>query len=292
MTSSASPQTPCKHERSPLRIGVHPANLHLTLAAAWDMQFDSLDVEFVRYDGGSQSADVLSLGQIDVCGTSSPQPLFAAAKGLDVILLAASAPRRLDGSIVVRADSPVWSLQDLVGRKIGLAQKSFQIYLLVQALEKAGLNLDDITICDVMPGAGLAVLQQGSIDALVTLAPYQDYAMTIGNMRLLEGSEALIPNRSIFWTLGERQLSAYARASFFDGLERLGREVPQDVARASYILAADAAGSVLRKSWQRAILARDWSIHHINTTILRELQDEADILFRHGVLERSIDLME
>ncbi|MBO1325576.1 ABC transporter substrate-binding protein [Acetobacter sp. TBRC 12305] len=275
----------------PLRIGVHPTNLHLLLATRWEGAFHDLDIEFVRYANGRESAALLAAGEIDLCGTSSTVPIFAASTGLDVTFLAASAQRRRDGALVVLSDSPIQSMQDLAGKTVGLARGSFQTYLLARALEKSGLNLNDVTMCDVLPAEGLAALQQARIDALVTLAPYQDYALTTGNMRLLHGSDALIPNRSVFWTTRAKKIGTYTLARFFEGLERLSREIPQNVAQAAYILAADDTSQGLRRAWQRAIVARDWSIHHINTTILHELQEEADVLFAHHVLDQQVNLL-
>lgn len=277
--------------KRPLRIGVHPANLHLVLASRWEGTFPNIAVEFIRYANGRDSAALLATGEIDICGTSSTVPIFAAANGQDVTFLAASAQRRRDGALVVSTDSDIMTVQDLAGKTIGLAEGSFQTYLLAKALEKEGLNLNDVITRDVLPAEGLAALQQAQLDALITFAPYQDYALTTGTMRLLQGSEALIPNRSVFWTTRAQAIGAYTIASFFDGLERLGRDIPHNIDQAAYILATDDTSPGLRRAWHKAIVARNWSIHHINTTILRELQDEADALFRHHVLKHQVNLL-
>ena len=277
--------------KTSLRVGVNASNFHLTLASAWDLDFGNIDVEFISYSAGRNSAELLRSGEIDICGTSSTQPLLAADTGLDVMYVAASAQRRLDGSVVVPAHSSFWSLRDLAGCTIGLACNSFQMYLLVEALEKEKLTLNDITLYDLMPGEGLSVLRQKKIDALVTLAPYQEYALAEGNIRVLEGSKALIPNRSVFWTLKKKNLGAYTLASFFDAMEYLGVSIHNDVARAASILAAGDTNSSFKKAWRKAIVERDWTIHRINKIVLQELQDESDMLFRNGILKTHINII-
>jgi sulfonate transport system substrate-binding protein len=45
-------------------------------------------------------------------------------------------------------------------------------------------------------------------------------------------------------------------------------------------------------AWVKSISARDWGLVPADATVLREQQEEADVLARHGLLKRPINLEE
>ncbi|MBL0932180.1 MAG: ABC transporter substrate-binding protein, partial [Alphaproteobacteria bacterium] len=130
-----------------LRIGVHPNNLHLTLAAKWPAGFEGVEPVYVPYAEGRETGRRLAAGEIDVGGTGSTPPIRDQAAGLDVRYLAASAPRPENGAIVVAPGSALAGIRDLAGRRVGLIDGSFHTYLLARVLEAA-----DLTVADVRRG--------------------------------------------------------------------------------------------------------------------------------------------
>src|SRR4051794_8940459 len=98
-----------------LRVGVHPNNLHLLLAQHWPGAFSALDAAFVPYPEGRDTGRLLAAGQFDLGGTGSTPPIIAQVSGLDVIYVAASAPRPANGAILVRNDASIKTVPDLAG---------------------------------------------------------------------------------------------------------------------------------------------------------------------------------
>jgi ABC-type nitrate/sulfonate/bicarbonate transport system substrate-binding protein len=274
----------------PLRVGVHPNNLHLFLAQDWPGAFDGLDVEMVPYSEGRNSARMLAEDRIDVCGTGSTPPILAQAAGLPVRYLAASAPRPANGGLVTAPESSIRTIADLKGARIALLDGSFHTYLLARELERAGLHLADVQRVELSPGASLQALGAGDIDAWVAMAPLLDQSLAAGRTRLLARCGDTIPNRSVFWTTRERGLSQAVLDGFVAGLMRFGETIKANPLQAAKRLAetgADAAGIA---AWRDVVASRDWSIIAAGPQIGAEQQAEADTLLRHNDLAGPIDV--
>jgi len=273
-----------------LRIGVHPNNLHLTLAQHWPGAFAGLDAEFVSYAEGRDTGRRLAAGDIDIGGTGSTPPISAQVSGLDVIYVAASAPRPANGGILVARHSAIGAVKDLAGKRIALLDGSFHTYLLARVLEAEGLSLKDVVRVERAPVPSRDALIAGKVDAWVAMAPLIDQAIADGGARLLAPCGANIPNRSLFWTLERRNLAPETIDGFVTELARIGNAIAADPDRAARILAGLKLGGVDVAAWRKAIRGRDWSIVPAGRAIIAEQQDEADTLFRHGDIPRKIEV--
>jgi len=272
------------------RVGVHPSNLHLTLAQHWPGAFDELDAQFVSYAEGRDTGRQLAEGHIDVGGTGSTPPILSQVAGLDVLYVAASAPRPANGAILVAKSSPIHGVSDLAGRRVALLDGSFHTYLLARALETEGLALKDVTRVERAPIPSRDALIAGKVDAWVAMAPHLDQAVADGGARVLVPCGATIPNRSVFWTLGRRHLKPELIDAFVAELSRVGQEIAAEPDRAARILADLKLGGVDVAAWRKAMVGRDWRIFAADSLIIAEQQDEADTLFRHGDIPERIKL--
>lgn len=273
-----------------LRIGVHPNNLHLTLAQRWPAAFTRLDAVFVPYSEGRDTGRLLAEGAIDVGGTGSTPPITAEVAGLDVRYVAASAPRPANGAILVGQTSPITTVKDLAGRRIALLDGSFHTYLLARVLDAEGLLLRDVERVELAPAPSRNALSAGEVDAWIAMAPHLDQALAAGTMRLLAPCGSTIPNRSVFWTLGRRGLASATVDAFVTELIRIAREIAAAPERAARILSDAGLGGAGFDAWKKAIATRDWTIVPADETVIAEQQAEADTLLRHGELAHRIEL--
>jgi sulfonate transport system substrate-binding protein len=273
-----------------LRVGVHPNNLHLLLAQHWPGAFSALNAAFVSYPEGRDTGRLLAEGQFDLGGTGSTPPIIAQVSGLDVIYVAASAPRPANGAILVQKNSFIKTVSDLAGRRIALLDGSFHTYLLARVLEVEGLALKDVTRVELAPIPSRAALAAGDVDAWIAMAPHLGEALASGKVRELLPCGAAIPNRSVFWTIAQRNLTPERIDAFTAELIRVGKEIAHDHDRAARILSDRKIGGVDLPAWRRAIASRDWTIVPAGEDVIAEQQDEADTLFRHGELARRIAL--
>lgn len=272
-----------------LRIGVHPNNLHLSLAHLWPELFVALDVEWVPYAEGRASAQWLADGRIDLCGTGSTPPILAQAAGAAVRYVAASAPRPANGGLLVAPGSRIRAVSDLAGARVALLDGSFHTFLLARELERAGLALPDVIRVELSPGASQLALAAGEVDAWVAMAPMLGAAMSAGRARLLAACGDTIPNRSMFWTLHDRRIPGPVLDAATRALTALGRAIAVDPGRAAASLAGGDPGTDAAV-WRDVVAGRDWSVVPAGPEIGAEQQAEADTLQRHGVLPGPVDI--
>ncbi|CAN7705076.1 ABC transporter substrate-binding protein [Rhizobium rhizogenes] len=273
-----------------LRIGFHPNNLHLSLASRWPGAFADLDPEFVSYEEGRDTAAKLAAGYFDIGGTGSTPPILAAASGLSVIYVAGSSPRPANGAILVNRQSEIESLTDLKGRSVALVDGSFLTYFLARSLEDVGFELPDVRRHDLLPVPSRDAVRSGTIDAWVAMAPHLEQSLSSGEFRVLAHCGATIPNRSTFWTIRERELSADVITGFANELARIGSEITSDPEKAAALLSENGT-EIERRAWTRVVNERDWRVVPAGDVILREQQAEADTLFRHKDLATRLEIV-
>lgn len=265
-----------------MKIGVHPSNLHLRLAQVWPKAFAALDPVFVEYGEGRDTAGLIARGSIDFGGTGSTPPIVAEANGRPVSYIAASAARPGNGAIVVTRGGAVKNAADLKGKRIALVDGSFQTYLLAKILEEAGLGLPDVIRIETGGPAGFKALENGAVDAWLSMAPQLEKAERHADFQILARCGSTIPNRSVFWTLAKRPIGQEASDYIVGELARIGQEVMADPAKAAKLLVKTGAGDAELADWEAIVRSRDFTIVAADETILAEQRAEADTLARHG----------
>lgn len=268
-----------------LRIGTHPNNLHLRLARL--LTGGGVDLAWVDYRDGRETAALLAQGAIDLGGTGSTPPLGAQAAGFDLVYLAASSPRPANAAVLVRPESPIARAADLAGTRVALVEGSFHTALLATIAEREGFALGAMERVDLGPAASAEALHTGAVQAWVAMDPHLAVERARGEFRALPGVASLVPNRSLFWTrrvVAESRPDALAAAlARIAAVPSLVRADPDGAARA---LAR--AGEADAASWRSVLASRDWTLHPVDAAIVDEQQREADLLARHGALPRPI----
>lgn len=143
-----------------------------TLAANEGLFPDDVDVT-VSYMSSAQLAGPLTTGQLQLIVAAAPTPEVAALGGGDTVPLKwlgtwNSPP---DGDLI--GGPGIETVADLRGKKFGVSNlKSFSYYMILIALEAAGLTEDDV---DIVPLGSLENLVpafiSGKVDAMIGGAP-------------------------------------------------------------------------------------------------------------------------
>lgn len=88
-------------------------------------------------------------------------------------------------AIVARADSPIKSIADLKGKRIGNLPNSIHDILLREELRKANLKLEDVTLIRLAPADMPAALQRGDVDAFSGNEPNSTQTIMAGYGRVV-----------------------------------------------------------------------------------------------------------
>src|ERR1700709_201908 len=133
-------------------------------------------VAWTEFPSGPPLLEALNVGAIDFGNTGEAPPIFAQAAGAPIRYVAYEPPAPKGEAILVPKDSKLASVADLRGKKVALNKGSNVHYLLVKALEKAGLKYTDIEPVFLAPADARAAFERGAVDAWGILGPHQAFA--------------------------------------------------------------------------------------------------------------------
>ncbi|YCH22265.1 sulfonate ABC transporter substrate-binding protein [Pseudomonas sp. D1-3] len=157
-----------------------------------------IDVKWTEFPGGPQLLEGLNVGSVDFGTTGETPPVFAQAAGADLLYVAFEPPAPASEAILVAKDSPINSVAELKGKKVALNKGSNVHYLLVRALQEAGLNYSDIQPVYLPPADARAAFERGSVDAWVIWDPFQAAAEQQLRARTLVDGKGLVSNHQFY----------------------------------------------------------------------------------------------
>ena len=157
-------------------------------------------VSWTEFPSGPPLLEALNVGAIDFGIAGETPPIFAQAAGAPLVYLAYDPPAPQGEAILVPRDSVLKSVADLKGKKVALNKGSNVHYLLVKALEKAGLKYTDIQPVFLAPADALAAFVRGSVDAWVIWDPYEAAAEASTGARILSDGTGLVANHQFYFS--------------------------------------------------------------------------------------------
>ncbi len=185
-----------------VNIGYQKANIFALLKYRGtldeSLKKQGIAVRWVEFPAGPQMLEGLNVGSIDLAATGDAPPAFAQAAQADLVYLAHSPANPKTEAIVVPEQSAIHSVADLKGKRVGLNKGSDVNYLLVAALEKAGLSYKDITPVYLPPADARAAFQRGAIDAWVIWDPFLAEVETNAKARQIRNAEGLVPHYTFY----------------------------------------------------------------------------------------------
>jgi len=155
-------------------------------------------VTWTEFPSGPPLLEALNVGAVDFGITGETPPIFAQAAGAPLVYVAYDPPAPQGEAILVPRDSKLKSVADLKGKKVALNKGSNVHYLLVRALEKAGLKYTDIEPVFLAPADALAAFSRGSVDAWVIWDPYEAAAEASTGARILTDGTGLVSNYQFY----------------------------------------------------------------------------------------------
>jgi sulfonate transport system substrate-binding protein len=245
-----------------------------------------------EFTSGLPLLEALNLDNLDVSAdVADTVPVFAQAAGAQLTFLAQEAPSPSAQAILVRADSPLKSVADLKGKKIGFAKAAGAHYLLIAALDKAGLSFKDIEPAYLTPADGRAAFERGAVDAWVVWDPFLSAAQRQSKLRVLADGTG-IASYQRYYLAG----TPFAKARpdvlglLYAELEKTGKWVKQNPKDAAALLAPvwglDAA--IIEQANGR----RSYAVRPAVAEGLAEQQKIADAFFAEKLLPRKVDALD
>ncbi|PHM33414.1 sulfonate ABC transporter substrate-binding protein [Xenorhabdus innexi] len=278
-----------------ITIGYQKSNIFMLLKSRGNLddvfRQEGIKIRWVEFPAGPQMLEGLNIGSIDLASTGDVPPVFAQAAKADLVYLAHSPAHPKTEAIVVAKDSAIKSIQDLKGKRVALNKGSDVHYLLVAALEKAGLSYKDIKPVYLPPADARAAFQRGVIDAWAIWDPFLSEVETNTGARQISNGEGLVPHYTFY----------LASRKFVDNYPQAAEKVVQELVTLSdwanqhpdetATILADAT-KLDKTIWQRVLTRTIYGAEHMTPAVFNQQQILADTFTRIKLLPVKIDVRQ
>src|SRR3954454_6621515 len=156
-----------------------------------------IEVKWVEFSSGPPLLEAMNVGSVDFGAVGDSPPVFAQAAGAAIVYVAGQ-PITNGQGILVPKDSPIRSIAELRGKRIGFTKGSSAHNITVQTLEKAGLTYADITPVYLTPPDAGPAFANGSIDAWAIWDPYFAIGEIRQNGRILVNASEITKSNSFY----------------------------------------------------------------------------------------------
>ena len=155
-------------------------------------------VKWTEFPAGPVLLEGLNVGSIDFGTVGEAPPIFAQAAGANLVYVGNEPASPASEAIVVPKGSGLRTLADLKGKKVALNKGSNVHYLLLKALEKAGVAYADIQPVFLPPADARAAFERGSVDAWAIWDPFLAAAEKQLGARVLADGKGLVANYQFY----------------------------------------------------------------------------------------------
>ncbi|MFJ4186960.1 NrtA/SsuA/CpmA family ABC transporter substrate-binding protein [Kitasatospora sp. NPDC089509] len=147
------------------------------------------------------AAQALSADQLDVAQGSITSAVAALAQKPGFKLFAQTAPDGVGEGILVKNDSAIKTVQDLVGRKVAVSQGGTSEYLLLKALEKNGVPADQVQRVYLRADQTSGIFNSGQVDAWATWNTFSTPTIANAGAHFLVDGKAIGSDNYAVWAV-------------------------------------------------------------------------------------------
>lgn len=169
LLSACSPPPP-----EPLRIAINPwpGFEYLYLAEQLNLfAAEGVQVKILQFASAHDSIRAYGLGQVDGYCTTPGGVLLSSEQSNRHPQIVHVTDYSNGGDLIV-AKAPIRSLQQLIGKRVGVEPGSLNSYVLARALHRAGLSIEQLTLVNLGQTEMLDALKSGVLDAAVSYPPF------------------------------------------------------------------------------------------------------------------------
>lgn len=282
----------CARRPRRLRIGYQKGGVLLLARARGGLEtalgrFGPVSLEWVEFVAGPPMLEAMRAGAIDIGAVGDTPPIFAQAAGAPIVYAAAVPNADAAEAVIVPARSPIRSVAQLRGARIGLTKNSSSHLLMIEALETAGLTMRDVLPAFLSPPDAAGAFASGAVDAWAIWDPFLALAQARAPTRTLIDRGRLRPSNSFivaFAPFAAREPRLLAAT--LDFLASVSAWENANVDAAAAIIAArtglpiDVAVLTLRRA--------PFALRPVDAIVAARQQSAADIFHREGFIPRPV----
>ena len=248
-------------------------------------------VRWAEFPAGPQLLEALNAGAIDFGNTGEAPPIFAQAAGAPLLYVGYEPAAPTGEAILVPKDSPLKTVADLKGKTVALNKGSNVHYLLVKALEKAGVPYADIKPAFLTPADARAAFERGSVDAWAIWDPFQAAAEKTLEARALADGTGIVSNYQFYFAT---QAFAEKAPQVVDAVLAGVREVGAWV-RANPKAAATEFSPLIgipAPILEVALARQQYDVKPITPEVAAQQQEVADAFYKLGLIPKPLRITD
>jgi len=183
----------CTRERVTLRMGYMPVVTNLA-APIIDQASRESDLRFeaIKFPSFAEMAEAFRAGHIEVAYIIAPLALALHQQGVPLKIVYIG--NRHESTLVVKSDSSIQSMRDLVGKKVAVPIRfSGHLLALKRYFRDAGFGESAVQLVEIPPPDMPAALSTGGIDGYFVGEPFASRSIHSGVGRRLMDVESIWP---------------------------------------------------------------------------------------------------
>ena len=254
------------------------------------MEKKGYEVKFKEFQNGAAMMQALATGNVDYARVGDTPPVSALAAGTKLTYVAAGGTKEKGSGIMVKKNSGISSVKDLKGKRVAYTKGTSSQYMVLRALRKAGLGVDDIKWINLDQDAAAVAYSKNKVDAWANWDPtVAQVELTENSKLLINGSQTGAVNRSFI----------VSPAKFAKNHRSLSRLVikygEQDMhwANTHHRKVIKMMVKELKLSKKVVSLAtkrRVFGIYKMNDEYVKEEQQIANTFYQSGILNKQVTI--
>jgi sulfonate transport system substrate-binding protein len=244
-------------------------------------------VAWKEFPSGPPLLEALNAGAVDFGQAGETPPVFAQAAGVPFVYVAHEPPAPQGEAILVPQASAIRTLADLGGKKVALNKGANVHFLLVRALERAGLKYSEITPIYLAPADARAAFERGAADAWVIWDPFLAAAQAATGASTLIDATGLAPNRQYYFAA---QGFADANPAAVDAIVAAIADVDRWVGGNETAVANELSANIGIPApvLETALKRLTYGVHPMDDEAVADQQRIADTFFALGLVPKQV----
>ncbi len=201
-----------------LRIGDQKGGAQPLMQAAGVLDSLPYRLEWSQFAGAPMLMEALNADAIDAGGIGDAPFVSGIASAIPMSAVSATQSDGAVTALVVPGASPIRTVADLKGRSVATLRGQTGHFLVLAALQAAGLRHNDVQFVFLAPSDAKAALASGSVDAWATWGPYIAQAKVQDGAREVVNGRGLMSGQS--YTVASKAAVKAKRDALSDFLRR------------------------------------------------------------------------
>jgi len=250
-------------------------------------------IDWAEFSSGNLMVEAMNGGSLDLAYGSEIPPLFALISQARIKVVAVIQGDVNEQTILVPKDSPIQSIADLKGKRVGYVRATTTQYYLTRMLNEVGLSFADIQATNLSVADGAAAFRTGQLDAWAIYGYSVPLMQSSVEARVLKRAKGYLSGNYLFFAAPEAIADPLRHAAIAEHFQRLQRAFAwRETHQEQYAqqlapeigVPVEAVLSLLRNESQpRRLVA-------VSDEAIRSQQAVADTFLTSGVIPNAVDV--